>query len=230
MSDPAIQIQGRVGPYSAAEAQYTPFRVSRDAALVTAGIHGDFYEAVSRGNVFTLQCGPTTTTIAAGNIVGAAAAAAVQFAIWNPVGSGYNLSILEFVRGIVSGTPTGGAVQHGFLSVGLGDTLPTIANTAAALPRNNLIGGSNTSKASFVSTVASSGTALTGASAVRVLKVSAFGGTATAQAGVSTLQGNVEAVNGKIVLAPGSLWLPLEPGAGTTMLNTYSVTWEEIPA
>jgi hypothetical protein len=230
MSDPVTQLQARVGPYTAAEGQYSPFRAGRDGGIVTAASHGDFYEAVSRGNVYTLACGPTTTTIAAGNIIGATAAAAVQFAIWNPIGSGVNFALLEFVRGVVSGTPTGGAVVHGFLSTALADTLPTIANTAAAIPRNNLLGAASSSRAGFVSTVASSGTALTGATAVRALGATAFSGTATAMAGVSALQGGVERINGKIVLAPGSLWLPLEPGAGTTMLLYYSVTWEEIPA
>lgn len=230
MSEPQIQLQGRVGTYNAADGQFAPFRSGRDGGLVTSDIHGNFYEAVARGNVYTLACGPTTTGISAGNLIGAAAAAATQFAIWNPAGSGVNFALLEFARGVVSGTPAAGAVVHGFLSTGLTDTLPTIANTSAAIPRNALLGATSSSRAGFVSTVAQSGTALTGAAAVRAYKVSAFSGTATAQAGVSTLQGSVERINGSIVLAPGSLWLPLEPGAGTSMLLYYSLTWEEIPA
>jgi hypothetical protein len=64
---------------------------------------------------------------------------------------------------------------------------------------------------------------------VRVLKNSAFASTATAQASVSYVNA-ADPVEGKIVLGPGSLWLPLFPAAGTSMLGNHSVTWEEIPA
>lgn len=228
MSDTTGNLQASPGVRLAADGSYQPFRSGRDGGIVLSSIHGDQYEAVARGNVYSLQCGPTTTTIAAGNIVGASAAAAVQFALWNPIGSGVNFSLLKFVRGVVSGTPTGGAVMHGYLSVAESDTLPTIANTAAGVPRANLIGAAKASKANFVSTVASSGTALTGATAVKVLRGTAFSGTATAEAVVGPIN-SVEKIDGDIVLAPGSLWLPLEAGAGTTMLLNYSITWEEIP-
>ena len=116
--------------------------------------------------------------------------------------------------------------------MGLGDTLPTIASVTAANtpgPINALIGGPNNSKSKYVCTLASSGTTLTGGSAPRVLKVSNFAGTATAQASVSLVNA-VENLEGKIVLGPGSLWLPLYPAVGTSVLLVQSVTWEEIPA
>jgi hypothetical protein len=36
-------------------------------------------------------------------------------------------------------------------------------------------------------------------------------------------------VEGDIVLPPGTGWVPLHAGAGTSVLHAYSVTWEEIP-
>lgn len=228
MSDTTGNLQVSPGVRLAADSSYQPFRSGRDGGLVTSAIHGDQYESTSRGNVYALSVGPTTTGIAAGNLVGAAAAAAVQFALWNPVGSGVNFSLLKFIRGIVSGTPAAGAVVHAYLSVAEGDTLPTIANTVASVPKAQLVGQKAASKASFVSTAASSGTALTGATIAKVLRTAAFAGTATAEAVIGPING-VEQISGDIVLAPGSLWLPQEPGAGTTMLLNYTIVWEEIP-
>jgi hypothetical protein len=224
--------QGRVGAQSAADGSYQPFKLLRTGEAVNDSTYGNHYAAVQSGVVFTLNCGPVTTTTSAGNLIGASAAAATQFAIWNPVGSGVNFSLLEFALGQISGTPTGGPVAHGFISVALGGTLPTIAsvgNANALAPRNNLAGSSSTSKAFFVSTYASTGTALTGATAPGVLKIADFSSTATAEANVTGYQPTVEAIEGKIVLAPGSLWLPLFPGAGTTSLWQASVTWAELP-
>lgn len=225
----SFPFQGRVGNEQAQDGSYQPFRVSRDGCLIVSEIHGQQYEDVARGNIYTLQCGPTTTGISAGNLKGASAAAAVQLALWNPIGSGVNFSLLKFVRGVVSGTVAAGVTSHGYLSVAEGDTLPTIASTTATLPKNNLVGAPNNSRAKFVSTVASSGTALTGATAVKVLRGTKFSETATALAAASPVD-SIEEIDGDIVLAPGSLWLPLEVGAGTSVLLDYSITWAEVPA
>lgn len=224
--------QGRVGSQSASDGSYQPFSVGRDGALITSDVHGKYYGAVARGSVFTLGCGLTSTTIAAGNLLGAAAAAATQFAIWNPVGSGKNFSILEYGYIPTSGTPTGGGVWAGFLSVALGDTLPTISSlgsAADASPKNCLHGSAVTSSAGYLSTLASSGTVLTGATAVRRGKALNFAFTANALANIGSANA-VDQIDGKIVLAPGSLFLPLFAGAGTTMIGYHTLTWEEVPA
>jgi hypothetical protein len=161
----------------------------------------------------------TTTGVAAGNIVAAAAAASTQFALWNPANSGVNLSLLEFGLGIISGTPGGGPVFH---SMSL-NAAPSIGTTGNIF--NNLL--TNTAgKAKGMASAA--GAALTGGGALSVFKIANFTSTATAQASVGELNA-LEDLAGKIILPPNTLWVPTWSAAGTSLLNAYSITWEEIP-
>ena len=64
-----------------------------------------------------------------------------------------------------------------------------------------------------------------GRSCIRAMSMSFSASAYAAAAGANTLE-NVE---GDIVLPPGTGWLPLHAGAGTSVLHAYSVTWEEIP-
>jgi hypothetical protein len=67
------------------------------------------------GKEFSMTLAATSSTIAAGNIVSAAAAASTQFALANPVGSGVLLVLSKLIVGPISGTPPGGAVFHGLI-------------------------------------------------------------------------------------------------------------------
>jgi hypothetical protein len=71
-------------------------------------LKGKYTERALRGKLFTLSLAATTTGVAAGHITGAAAAAVTQFALWNPVGSGKNIALLQLWSGPISGTPAGG--------------------------------------------------------------------------------------------------------------------------
>jgi hypothetical protein len=213
-----VQATGIVGPSAAADGIESPLRLTRDRAQVVGDAHARFYEAVSRGNVYTLSLAATTSTIAAGNIVGAAAAASTQFALWNPQNSGKNLSLWRFAMSPISGTPTTGVIQHGLIIT----TAPTIATSGTIF--NNLAGAAS-GVAKGVASAA--GTALTGGSAPQSGMIADFGGFASAYASTTYIK-TVEWLDGSIVLPPNTGWVPLHPGAGTTMLHGYSITWEEV--
>lgn len=225
MNDPSsTYFFGRIGLQNAGEGVSGPSRLGRNLELITGDAHGRYHEAVRTQNVFSLCLPLTATGIAAGNLVGATAAAAVQFALWNPIGSGKLLSLLKFGMGIVSGTPVGGPLFHGLLS-----TIPSIATTnTGGVALNNYAAGP-LPVAKYVNTAAQSGTALTAAGAVLPLRVANFTSTATAQASVGMVNA-VEELAGDIILPPGTGWIPLWATAGTSVLNGYSVTWEEIVA
>ncbi len=225
-STPSYPFQGRVGPQSAPDGSYQPFKVARDGSIATSGIHGKYYEAVRAGRVFSLRVGPTSTGIAAGHITGASAAAACQIAVLNPAGSGINISILKFGLGIVSGTWPAGPVLHGY---SLGATLAASVGTGALLPKNCLNGSPITTSAITIGVLASSGSALTGGLAVVDGQIANFAATATAQA-VPGVVSAVEDTDGSVVLAPGATWLPVFTSAGTSVLSWMSVVYEEIPA
>lgn len=225
MTDPSsINQVGRVGNQNVGEGAINQIRLGRNLELITGDAHGRYHEAVRTQQVFSLCLPLTATGIAAGNLVGATAAAAVQFAIWNPVGSGKLLSLLKFGMGIVSGTPVGGPLFHGIIT-----TIPSIATTNTGGVAQNNYAGMGLPTAKYVNTAAQAGTTMTGAGAVLPLRAAAFTSTATAQASVGMVNA-VEEINGDIVLAPGTGWIPLWATAGTNVLNGYSITWEEITA
>lgn len=181
--------------------------------------HASYLKPTYGKGMFTLTLLATTTGVAAGNIVAAAAAAATQFALTNPSTSNKNLVLTKFFMGIISGTPAAGPIFHGYMT-----TNPTLASIGGTI-RNNFLGDSTASVATPHSLAA--GSALTGGSAPITFRAAAFSTTATAQASVNEV-GCLEVIDGDIVIPPGVTWLPLWSAAGTSLLNSYSVTWQEI--
>jgi hypothetical protein len=209
----------RVGPQTLADGvPQASARGSKEGALITANLAGYYEEAVARGQMFSLTLNAITTTINAGNIVAAAAAAATQFALFNPVGSGKNLVLIEFGLGYISGTAPAGPVFHGYIA-----NIPTSA--AAGTILSNLLGGGASSVAKPNASAA--GVTLTSGLAPVTHKVANFANTATAAAAAFPV-GAVEQIDGKLVVPPGVGWLPLFSGAGTTALIGLSVTWREV--
>jgi hypothetical protein len=214
-----MDAEGKVGYAYQLEGSKGLIRLDRLMSLVTVNNRGFYAEPVSRGQVFSLILPAWTTTINAGNIVAAAAAATTQFALWNPVGSGKNLELLRFGVWPISGTAPVPPVTHSFWT-----TPPSIASVGTAY--SNLIGPAAASVARWIASAA--GTAATGSSALLTLRAADLYITAGTAA---NLQGGkcVEAIDGDIVLPPGTGWVPTWAAAGTTFLGGYSVTWMEVP-
>lgn len=213
-------IQGQVGQVTALDGVQNNLRQGRTGEAIITQAHGRFYEQTSRGQLFTLTLSATTTGIAAGNLLNAAAAASTQFALWNPVGSGYNLCITKVMVGLISGTLATGPMYHAVIQ----STVPTIASVGSAY--NNLVGG-KTPVARYVASAA--GTALTGGSApvvFRTMNLTFSAAAFAAPAGASTL---ADIPDGDLIIPPGYGWVPQFSAAGTSVLNSYSVTWEEVP-
>ncbi|MFH2075548.1 MAG: hypothetical protein ABIJ57_09415 [Pseudomonadota bacterium] len=194
--------------------------LGNDGVLLTSDSGGKYYDLVSRGNVFSLVLTAWTTTTAAGNLIAAAAAAVSQFALWNPTGSGKNMALLKFATWPISGTWGIPSLFHSYMS-----TNPTIANSALTPVTCNNVGRSADTVAGYHASAA--GTALTGCSALKVIRSANLyitAGTLSALAGV----GYVDVCDGDIVIPPGFGWAPTWAAAGTTTLGGYSVTWAEI--
>lgn len=212
----------RVGPQTLADGDLTQERATKDGSLCGVNGHGYYQEPTYRGNVFSMVLAATATGNAAGNLVGAAAAAAVQFALFNPPGSGKLLVLLRFRLGILSGTPTGGPLFHGFY---VGST--SVAGTGTIL--SNIAGGGAASIAKGFATSAQAGTALTGGPAVQTHMLANFSTTATAQASPYLVTTD-DLLDGCLIVPQNGGWAPLWAAAGTSVLCGYSITWEEIPA
>jgi len=214
-----VQAETIVGPITKADGSQQALRADRTSAGVVTDAHSHFQEAVLRGNVYSLNLVATTTGVAAGNITGAAAAASTQFALWNATNSKVALVLLKFGLGVISGTPGAGPMFHNIATV-----VPTVASTGGPA-LNNLTfapGGS----AKFMASAA--GAALTGGGALTALRIADFTSTNTAAASVGELKA-IELIDGEIILSPGTMWVPCWGAAGTSLLNGYSITWEEVP-
>lgn len=210
----------QVGPFNVPDGTRNSPRLGRTNEQVVADAHARYQEAVSRGKVFSLTLIATTTGVAAGNIVAAAAAAVTQFALVNPAGSGVNLVVLKVGIGVISGTVAAGPVFHSYTT-----TLPTLASIGGTI-RNSMIGSANPSVA--IPHALAAGSALTGSGALTTHSMMNFSSTATAQATVGEIS-CVEEVAGALIIPPGTMWVPTWSAAGTSVLNAYMIQWEETP-
>ena len=215
---PFAQLQ--VGQVTSGEGTNPTARGGRLSETMISHTRSRYAEQASRGNIFSMVLTATTTGVAAGNIVGAAAAASTNFALFNPANSGVLYHLLKFGLGVISGTPGAGPMFHGIISTGI----PTVATTGSII--NHLTGKAGGSSALGWATAA--GTTLTGGGAPVTTRIANFTSTATAAASVGELNA-IEIIEGDIVIATGNGWVPLWGAAGTSLLNGYSVTWEEVP-
>lgn len=220
----------RAGATLLSDGTVAPARATRVGAMAVASAQGRYYEQAARGNIFSLvMTASATNAPAANNLLSAlAAAGVVSFALWNPPGSGKNLSLLKLGVMPISGTPPVGGLWHGIMA-----TCPTIASAIAAAPVGffgcNNAGMAAASVARGVVTAAGN-TALTGCSLPTILRMSDLNlsaGTLASQN--SNGQKGIEYIDGDIVLPPGTGWVPVWSTAGTTFLFGIAVTWEEIP-
>lgn len=180
------------------------------------------YEAAKAGNIYTLMMSAWTTNISAGNILGAAAAASTQFALWNPIGSLYNLKLRRFSINITSGTTPISGLWHSVAT-----PAPTIAS---ALAVTSYIGNHNAAittydgPAGYLTHV--TGSALTGGGATRGVRLMGLNITAGTYASLGGTWFYDECRD--IVLPPNTLWVPSWAAQGTTVLGGYSITFEKV--
>lgn len=170
------------------------------------------------GQEYSMTLAATSSTIAAGNIVAAAAAASTQFALANPVGSGVVLVLSKLFVGIISGTAPAGPLFHG-----ISPSVPTLAGSGTIV--NNRAGGPGSRAKGYAS---AAGAALTGGAAPTIQRAAALTTTATVQASVGMVSA-LEDIDGDIVIPEGYFWVPLWQGAGTNLLNAYTISWKERP-
>lgn len=224
-------LQGQVGQITATDSTQATLRTGRTGEFIGTQAHARYYEQTSRSNIFSLVQLASVGSIAAGNLLTNTysgtplANQATQFAIWNPIGSGVNLSFMRVTVGMVSATTLpAGPPFHGIFLYGN----PTNSTTfdAGRGAYNNFVNG-KAPVARYINT-ATTGTTITGGTAPAILRAMNTSFTATgfsAAAGTSM----TEQVDGDIVIPPGYGWVPIWNGAGTSALPSYSVTWEEVP-
>jgi len=218
----AIPVSGQVGPVPAADGSQTLIRQGRDSETIVADYVARFAEATRRRKTFSGTTAIAGTTIVAANNHPIAAAAASAISLYNPLGSGVDLHILQAFLIAVSGTPGAGMFVW---DVAFNQTITAVQNnngTAGVMPVCNYASGITGAGKIFTQT------ALTGSGAQVLLRPYAafFGGAV----GATTPGLYVDNVDGGIILPPGGLASIASPATGTTFVVGMGIEWAEIGA
>lgn len=217
---PNISVNFQVGETPYADGSQIIGRAGRLGDLIQSELQARFYEMTKRQRKFALMLAATTTGIAAGNITGAAAAASTQFALVNPASSGVDLVLNKVWCALISGTLPAAPMTHDLFNAN-GVTLAKSGKIQSAY--------GNTGRGSVAwDYVSAAGAALTGAGAHIAHRLMALDFTAAAFADAATTMA-LEVLDGDLVIPPGVGWAPCFSGAGTSVLNAWGVTWDEVP-
>ncbi len=184
-------------------------RQLQNGSMATSNYSGRFYEAARAGRLFHADFGVTATGIAI-NGIGTAAGVA----LYNPTGTGVNLSLISVRLGMVSSTLILGTVLHA-----LNVNLSAAATTGTACP--NVVPGlagsgvSPAGKALYTATLPANPTPAR----------EFFYKQPTIATGNSFVLEDL--LDGAINLAPGATWSLFTVGNDTSPLWKVSCTWIE---
>lgn len=204
-----------VGPTLNADTQASvpSVRMAKTNEQVVAQAHGKYYEAASRGVMYTASAGAT------GQAPGTAIGTTAMFTLWNPTGSGKRLALKRASLGYISGTLGAGTIFYCANSAAT-TTLPT--GGTSVTPVNCDIGSpaNSVAKVSYGATLPASPTAIRPFASLDAEL-------ATSVVGFRT---NTEDVDGEFVVEPGcGLSLEGVAAAGTSPVMSPGFTWEEVP-
>lgn len=196
-------------------------RGTKDGAQVVQEMHGMFYEAALRGNVFMAY-----TVIAGVALPVAAATLNSKFTLHNPASSGKNIELISFTMGIDSATTVvngvGLAIQRS-LSTTAGVPTSTTALVSSRLGPTGSASGTAYSQATLTNVAIPGVTAAT-AIPIPFYNMLSFG--ATSATGIFDATHNF---NGRLILEPDSLVAACTTVAPATAAFC-GIIWAEYPA
>jgi hypothetical protein len=203
----------KAGPLYVKETSKSPARMGLTGELCVNRAHGKYYEAVSRGNVYS------ASMQAASSLGLALTATAVTLTLYNPIQSGYLLSLI-FVSVSVQFTVVAGAPYVIAGNVNPYAAPPTV--TTAANVINSLLGGKK-----------GVGIAYTAATlpAVPIIIKHITAGAWTPGAGGTQSTGwpcQTEYTDGSIILQPNTAITIQGIGNSANTNGIVSMCWEEI--
>jgi len=216
-----MRVEGHVGPSILPDgSEGVAFRQGRGAELVVSELHGKYYEQVARGNTYY---GMSTT--AAGIALIVAATGGGHPTLFNPAGSGVNLSVTHLYLTYTGGTTALNGIVWAY-TLNAGSTQATgagIATMTRVAPVNALIGSQNVAKGQW------SNTANTFTAAPVVFAGIGVGLTAMTAAVTLNPFTIVIPYDGFLVLSPGTAISLCTTTGTTTATFNVTVVWEEIP-
>ena len=219
-----MQIQGQVGaPSTSYGVGALPnLRAGQQADLIVSQLHGKNYETNYRLNLFSFFTNGITQT--AGMTTATAPSASPILGLYNPAGSGKNLSLVRMTQAYTSGTPTGPLLWNIFANPQNISATPFTSNT-------NVIGATvstvSNNAAGSVARIFNNQT-LTGQTSTGVAFRTAGGPTSAATV-AGQIQTFTEDFQGDLIVVPGSMIGLCTYASGTSAVFSIYLTWEELP-
>lgn len=230
--------QGQVGPIaSTSEGVQVALRAGKLGEQIVSQLHGRYFEQALRGNMFS--SGTTATVAMTANhnstnglsaTLGTAAAATPMLGLWNPIGSGKNLVILQTAFQMAPNTVTTPAPPGPLV---LAVSLNNSAISTGLVPFNR----ATLAQSGSVAKGFAGATALTGLSTVLTAVESAadfeHAGTVTygtlANTSLLSTVGGVRMTDGSLIVPPGAVIAYYNTNSTTTFSYTGRILWEEVP-
>ncbi len=198
----------KVGPISATDGTTNTARSGKTGELIVGDAHGRYYEATSRGTMFSGSVTAKDTTIGL-------ATTYTGLVLSNPIGSNVNLVLNKVGYAFTVAFPAASVIG---LLTGFNGT--EITHTTPVTPKSQKIGGT-----AGIGKLDSAAT-LTGTPLLNTIL--AAGTTAAITTSPTDCSGIVD-LEGSIILTPGSYCaFYTSTVAGASGAN-YSISWEEIP-
>jgi hypothetical protein len=225
-----VDARGRVGPDVLADGALAKMRLGRAAEQVVQELHGRFFETNYRAAVFSGGMGLTSIS----NVTFTTGTLGVTVTpiagVYNPVGSAYNLVILQAILGVTvtAGTATGGGPFVWATSI------TTAPITTGNNPFNRKTLQSSGSVAKDLTNVAPTGltpnlavrfaSALTGGLQKNISSVETAVGQNIGASGITA-----ENIDGAIIVPPGGVLALLATTTPVAHSAVSALLWEEVP-
>jgi hypothetical protein len=196
----------------------------KQAELMTTSAHTELYSQTYRGYTFHASTTPL------GLAIPIYTSTAPLVCLWNPIGSGKNLSIQNVIFAYASGTAGYGAVGLMYeTNVGSGIASGAVFSAFSATnPVNGMVGAGAASVAKI--SISGTNTLTTAGAAGRWLYT--LGGinleAATGTAHATFTPGAGAQIKGSIIIPPGSaVWMACT--VASSALYTQTISWAEVP-
>ncbi len=209
-----VSTQGQTGPQVLGPGTATgTTRLGAAGETVVTGYHGKYFEQTYRGNVFY------ASQIVTGLAISIFSAAAQNFLVWNPPGSGILCVPIRALITYISGADIAGhmCIGHSLTVQAQPGTLTVAPNLWPARPGATLTGKT------IIYTPGSPGVALTYHSPLDLNFETAVA--ASTNAAYKT----AHEFDGTFIAPPGSLWSIGSNVAQTTRISVISLIYEEVP-
>jgi hypothetical protein len=215
-----MQLTVQAGIQKIVDGAQNILRSGKEGQAIVGEMHGQYYEAASRGQVFI------GGTVIAGVVIPVAAATLnSKFTLWNPAGSGVNVELISCTVGIDSATDVVNTVGL-MIQRNLTGTSGIPTSLTAALPLALGLGGQSACSLAVQATLTN--VAIPGVTAATTVPIAWYPMWSYGAVTATAFGDTTHMFNGKVVLGPDSLVAACTNVAASTA-SSISIIWAEYP-